>query len=278
MHRSIGKKTAAGLTLAGLLLYQLWVPLVAAAQSRADFEQRIRDLERKLERLERLQGEGAAPAAAPAAEPPIDEERVKAIAQDEIKKTRPLAGWKDGFYLESRDGDFKLKLRGLIQADARWFPNASGDDGTSAFFLRRVRPTFEGTVYKYFDYKIMPDFGGSGSTSISPSLQDAYVDIKYFPYARFRAGKYKTPFSLERLQSGANLIFIERSLAQNIPPNRDVGFMLHGDPFSNGVLCYELGLFNGTVEAARSTATSTPTRSSRVASSSTRSRRPSRPR
>src|SRR5690606_23015763 len=95
---------------------------------------------------------------------------------------------------------------------------------------------------------IMPDFGGSGSTSISPSLQDAYVDVKYFPYARFRAGKYKVPFSLERLQSGSNLLFVERSLAQNIPPNRDVGFMLHGDPFSNGVFYYELGLFNGSVD------------------------------
>jgi phosphate-selective porin OprO/OprP len=252
MHlRSIGKKAAASLTLAGLILHQ---PLVAAAQSPADLERRIQDLERKLERLERLQrldGGTVAPAASPAAEPApplLEEQQVKNIVQDEIKKQKPLAGWKDGFFLESPSGDFKMKLRGYIQANARWFPNTQGDDGTSSFYLRRVRPTIEGTLFKYFDYKIMPDFGGSGGPTITASIQDAYAEVKYWPQAKFRAGKYKEPFSLERLQSGADLLFIERSLSQNLAPNRDVGFMLHGDPFGNGVFNYELGIFNGVVD------------------------------
>ena len=70
-----------------------------------------------------------------------------------------LAGWKDGFFLESPSGDFKLKLRGYMQTQLRVFPNEGGDTGTDSFFMRRVRPIVEGTVYKYFDFKIMPDFG-----------------------------------------------------------------------------------------------------------------------
>jgi phosphate-selective porin len=48
-----------------------------------------------------------------------------------------------------------------MQTQFRDFPKESGDTGTDSVFLRRVRPIFEGTVYKYFDFKIMPDFGQS---------------------------------------------------------------------------------------------------------------------
>ena len=264
--RSIGKRWGAGLIVAGLLLQQ---PMVAAAQSRDDLEKRIQELERKLEKLEkleRLQSEGVAPTKrkvrAPVATvetpapgagdeppaPPVTSTEVKSIVQDEIKKQKPLAGWKDGFFLESPGGDFKMKLRGYVQANARWFPNTSGDTGVSSFYLRRVRPIIEGTMFKYFDYRIMPDFGGTGGTTITTSIQDAYADVKYFPYARFRAGKFKEPFSLERLQSGADLLFIERSISNALAPNRDVGFMLHGDVFGNGLLEYQLGIFNGVVD------------------------------
>src|SRR6185295_8115692 len=75
-------------------------------------------------------------------------EEVEAIVDEKIKKQKVLAGWKDGFYLESPNGDFKLKLRGYLQADARVFTLEEGDTGTDSFFLRRVRPIFEGTVYK----------------------------------------------------------------------------------------------------------------------------------
>jgi phosphate-selective porin OprO/OprP len=185
--------------------------------------------------------------AEPASPPPLEPHEIKALVQDEIKKTKPTAGWKDGFFLESANGDFKLKLKGYVQAQARWFPNSAGDTGVSSFFLRRVRPTIEGTVFKWFDYKIMPDFGGTGGTSITVSIQDAYGDFKYFPYARFRAGKFKEPFSLERLQSGSDLLFVERSISNYLAPNRDVGFMLHGDLFDS-IFQYQAGLFDGVVD------------------------------
>ena len=226
-----GRRWAASLVMASLLLQ----PVVAAAQSRDDLEKRIQELERKLERLEKLERQEAAPAkgkakassstvttttvSTPAAPPPpLEPHEIKALVQEEIKKTKPTAGWKDGFFLESSNGDFKLKLKGYIQTQGRWFPNEAGSTGTSSFFLRRVRPTIEGTVFKYFDYKIMPDFGGTGGTSITATLQDAYADVKYFPYARFRAGKFKEPFSLERLQSGSDLLFVERSISNSLAP------------------------------------------------------------
>jgi phosphate-selective porin OprO and OprP len=214
------------------------------------------ELEQRLERLEGIirqhgldkppakKGKKAAAAvdtAAPA-EPPVDKEQVEAVVEEKLRKQKTLAGWKDGFFLESPQGDFKLKLRGYAQADARFFPLEEGDTGTDSLFLRRVRPIFEGTVYKYFDFRIMPDFGG-GSTV----LQDAYARVTYFPYAQLTAGKFKSPMSLERLQSGAELTFIERSIANNLAPNREIGIALGGSVLADR-LSYQVGVFNGSFD------------------------------
>ena len=204
-----------------------------------DIDERLERLENEVRELRREKQAAEAPAA-------VGQEDLDRILDEKFKKQKVLAGWQDGFFLQSPNGDFKLKLRGYTQADARFFPFDSGDTGNDSFFLRRVRPIFEGTVYKYFDFRIMPDFGG-GTTV----LQDAYMDVKYFPYASFRAGKFKEPVSLERLQSGAELTFIERSIFDNLVPNRDVGFMLYGD-VADSTFTYQLGIFNGVANGARS--------------------------
>jgi phosphate-selective porin OprO and OprP len=71
------------------------------------------------------------------------------------------------------------------------------------------------------------------------------------PEFQIRAGKYKEPVSLERLQSGTDLLFAERSIANNLAPNRDVGAMFHGD-LSQGTIGYALGVFNGVLDGGLS--------------------------
>lgn len=211
------------------------------------------DLERRIQRLERLlEQKGTGPdlykkpaAVAPTAEAPVDQQTVETIVDEKLKKQKVTAGFKDGsgFFIESPSGDFKAKFRGLVQADSRWFPENSGKTNNDNFYLRRARPIFEGTLFKYFDYKFMPDFG-LGTTVI----QDAYGDVNYFPLARVRSGKFKDPFSLERLQSAADVQFVERSLAENLSPNRDVGVQLFSDALFDGTLQYQLAGMNGNID------------------------------
>jgi phosphate-selective porin OprO/OprP len=78
-------------------------------------------------------------------------------------------------------------------------------------------------------------------------LQDAYARVNYFPYAQLVAGKFKSPLSLERLQSGAELTFIERSIANNLAPNRETGLALGGAVLGDR-LSYQVGVFNGSVD------------------------------
>jgi len=205
-------------------------PLVTFAESAEETkttEQRMAELEQKIKILERQ----------------LEIEQEKGM---EKAKTAPIvtATAKEGFSIKSPTGDFSLRIRGYVQADSRSVIGKKGTTSDDTFLLRRVRPIFEGTVFKDVDFRIMPDFGG-GKTE----LQDAYLDLKYFPTAKLQVGKFKEPFGIERLQSGTDTLFIERGLPNNLVPNRDIGAAFHGDLF-NGKLSYAAGVFNGVADGA----------------------------
>ena len=145
----------------------------------------------------------------------------------------------DGFMVQSESGDFRLQLRGYAQFDGRFFSSDRIGLATNTFLLRRARPIVQGTVAKYFDFNITPDFGLGTAT-----LQDAYLDVHYSGKARLRFGKFKSPVGLERLASAAVTPFVERAFPSALVPNRDVGVMLHGE-VAGGVVAYAAGLFNG---------------------------------
>lgn len=251
-----------GLSVLSLAVATALNPAVASAASTQQLEKELQELKEKVKQLEGALNETkAAPAAQPAPVNSELEQKVKVLerkqelAEEEAakkKKESPVfkAGEK-GFSFSSADGDFELKLRGYLQADSRFSfdddPEVNGDF-SDTFLLRRVRPIFEGTLWKYYGFRIMPDFdGGTGSFS----LQDAHVDFKYLKEASLRVGKFKGPVGLERLQSGTDIRFNERGLPTNLVPNRDIGVQLYGDLF-DGVLSYAGGYFNGVVDRGSS--------------------------
>jgi len=166
---------------------------------------------------------------------------VPALAQEAQPAANAVAG-KDGFSLRSADGNFQFRLRGYVQLDGRFYQGDDERPATDTFVLRRVRPIFEGTVLKIFDFRIMPDFG-NGQTA----LQDAHLDVRFSPAVRLRAGKFKPPVGLERLQSGTDILFVERAHPTSLVPNRDLGVQLFGD-LAAGKATYAVGVFNGVVD------------------------------
>lgn len=157
-----------------------------------------------------------------------------------------LTAGSKGFALTAADKSYELKLRGLVHFDARYHADDDAKGYTDSFLLRRVRPTLEGTVGKYFGFRVMPDFAGSSFT-----LLDAHADANFLPWLKFRFGKFKGPVGLERLQSAADMRFVERGLPTNLAPNRDVGVQVHGDVFGTA-LTYAIGAFNGAADGASS--------------------------
>ena len=172
--------------------------------TREEYEQRIQQLEDAIKDLRK------------------DTRQIQ-VAEEEKSKLKPIAGYDNGFFLQTPDGANKINVGGYVHFDGRYFLN--GDDAGHLAVSLPPRP-----------YR--PEAARSSSTTSSSScptspagrsvIQDAYLNVNYVPWARVQAGKYKTPFGIERLQSANALMFIERALPNNLVPNRDLGFMLLG--------------------------------------------------
>ena len=194
--------------------------------SKEELEKRLRELEQRLAILER------------------QKEVEQEIAAQKAKETGAVSAGQDGFVIKSADGAYQLKIRALVQADGRFWDGQETRPVTDTFDLRRARPILEGTVNKFFDFRLVPDFGEGKTT-----LFDAYIDWRFAPWIRLRAGKFKPPVGLERLQSASDTDFVERALPTNLVPNRDVGLQLGGDVLE-GVVSYAAGVFNGVPDGA----------------------------
>src|SRR4051794_37500546 len=258
-------RSAAALVAAGLL----WLPsALLFAQSNNDQELRneIKELRQKLERLEQRLGQQTATTAptAPAPPPAALQQRVEDLDQQvrilgrkqEIQQEEQAAKAKEtpvvssvgerGVAFRSADGRNEVRLRGVFQADERFF---LGDSiGTDTFLLRKVRPIIEGTVAEIYDFRIMPDFGNGKAV-----LVDAYAAGRFAPWAKLTVGKMKQPIGLERLQQDVDTRFVERAFPTDIAPNRDLGVDLHGDLYGR-TLEYDVGYFNGVADGGSSDA------------------------
>jgi phosphate-selective porin OprO/OprP len=158
-----------------------------------------------------------------------------------------------GFGIKSADGQFEYRLRGLVHFDYRNFDGAAPADTIyDGFLARRIRPTFEGTVFGKYGFRFTPEFAESGDGSAITGISqnktrviDAYLDARFDPAYSFRFGKFKPFVGLERLQGGSDIKFIERSyVSNNILPNRDFGLSLYGEALDKK-LNYAVGYFNG---------------------------------
>jgi phosphate-selective porin OprO and OprP len=185
-------------------------------------------------------------------------------AAETAKKATPIVKASDkGFSLESADGQNVIQLRGLLQVDYRDYFEGSrdvrnrsdqragdlDDNGFSntgdSWLLRRARPIIQGTLFGIYDFRFTPDFAGNNAT-----LVDGYIDARFLPAFKVRAGIYKSFVGLERLQGGGDIKLMERSYVTNaILPNRDLGIAVHGDVLGNK-LNYAFGLVNGVGDGA----------------------------
>lgn len=162
-----------------------------------------------------------------------------ASAQTASSSGAEVQAGSEGFRVVSGDGAFELRLRGDLYVDARFFPGTTPSAGAERFFLRRVRPRFQGRVYDRFAFSIRSDFGVGG-----PEIDDAFVEARFAPALRLRMGRFKVPVGLETLASSTGLMHVERGFPAGLVPGRDVGLMLSGD-MGRGRLQYAVGLFNG---------------------------------
>jgi phosphate-selective porin OprO/OprP len=181
----------------------------------------------------------SATAPPPPAPPGFRELRATPTAKGGPGDPASIAAGPGGFGFASHDKQWQVRVRGLVQADGRFWVDGTQRPQVDTFLIRRAQPYIEGSAPYGVSFLIGPDFGG-GTTV----LQDAYFGLDLGPALRFRFGKFRPPFGLERLQPTSNLTFVEFGLPTLLTPNRDVGAMVHGDLFK-GFFGYAAGVFNG---------------------------------
>ena len=150
----------------------------------------------------------------------------------------------DGLWFTDEESSSQLQVHGFVQADGRFFTSDLKDQRPDKLFFRRIRPIFEGTLFNALNFRLMPDFGQN-----NPQIQDAYVELKLFSFAKPRIGKFKTPIGLEDLRSDSESSFSERSLASDLVPLREVGVQM-GSAALHQLLSYAAGYFNGTPDGS----------------------------
>lgn len=207
---------------------------------------RLQELERRIKDLEsRLNAQQAQPPASASAIAPAEGAAKKAAPAP----TSVVQSTEDGgFAMVNKDNGNELRFSAMVQLDGRFF--ASGETSTGAalddgFLLRRVRPMLSGK-FGGIGFRIAPEFSGNG-TGANISLLDVFADVPVGDSGFFRIGKQKTAVSIDRLRVATVLPLIERGLANELAPNRDLGVAwnsTHADKRVNVVF----GLFNGAAD------------------------------
>lgn len=189
---------ATGLVIGTLL------PDSASAASMVELERRIEELEQMVAAMSKTQPVSDAPGIA-----------------DSVRATKPVktSSGSGGFSLRGNDETFELKWRGLMEMDARLEIDSNADRAT--YQVRRVQPTLEGKLGD-FAFRITPEIGNGGS-----DLVDGYIDWATSETVVLRAGQFKAPVGLERLQSPTAIAFMERAFPTELAPNRDRGLALY---------------------------------------------------
>jgi len=233
----------------------------AFADSETDaLRAQIKALEARLDQLEKKQSSAknnaslAAPITAPTNKSDIEKrlnivERKQEIAEEDQKtkaeKTPTIEVGSKGLAITSPDKQYSLRLRAYAQADTRTFQDNSNTGNVDNFLIRSARPIIEGKMTDYVSGRLMMDFGNNQTR-----LLDAYADVKPVPDSKLfalRIGKQKAPIGLERWQSEQEILFVERGMATNLVPFRDIGVSAFGEIVPNQ-LEYNIGVSNGSVD------------------------------
>lgn len=197
---------------------------------------------------------GTAPVPASAAAPAAETPSLESLAA-EVAALKAQAAARDARL------DRLPRLSGYVQAGYEW------SDGSSSFFIKRVRLDLRGALARTLDYRVQLEFASS------PKIVDAYLHYKPFRQLNFKLGEYKIPFTIEntdyvplKFELIEYPLALQRLMGFAEPiggryvggamqggetlkdTGRDMGLTLHGSFFPCGeraLLSYDVGVLNG---------------------------------
>jgi len=156
--------------------------------------------------------------------------------------TGVTAGYDKRFFIKSADDQFKLEFDTLMQFRHSYLLSDDGaktqqkdgtrfiydadlddyvytedgvDSSASGFEFERARLSMSGHVLKDLKYRIVLE-GDDDSSSKGIYLYEYELNYSFIPELGARVGKYKIPFGKQEPGSSGKLMFVDRSLANNV--------------------------------------------------------------
>lgn len=183
--------------------------------------------------------------------------------------TTLTARFGDGITWSSEDQSTSISLRGRTETDYRHFTGADAANADT-FDVRRVFLSAEGKLWDNYEFRLRANLAGlngptstvctavgtSGNSSTpactatvpvsntsTSHLDEAWLNINWWPQAQFKFGQFKMPFSLEQMTTELYTDLMERNMGDVLTPGKERGMQVHGVPL-NGVY-YALAYSNG---------------------------------
>jgi hypothetical protein len=130
-----------------------------------------------------------------------------------LQSSGAMAGYNNGFFLASPDGNFSLKVGGQIQI--RWVMNSAKDQNTLwGFENRRTKLDFQGNVFsKDWTYRVRNNFTAELGVS---DLEFAYVQKAMDNGMSIRVGQFQAPWLREVLVDSSMQLAAERSIVAQL--------------------------------------------------------------
>ncbi len=181
-----------------------------SAQEKPSAEQRIAELEKKVELLAK-------------GEDPNDTGKVKLANQAEVARRGTRAGLRsffdEGYWVlgQSHDGAFKLWMDNRVNLDAAWY-NGSKNRLADGVAARRMRLGFKATMYRDWLAEVDIDLADNEA-----SIKDMWIGYAGFKDSVIRIGNHKQPFGLDTISSSKNIWLMERSYTDSWTPDRRPG-------------------------------------------------------
>lgn len=128
-----------------------------------------------------------------------------------------LAGYQPGrgFFLQSADGNFSMRISGQIQV--RYDVNSAGGQGTDyGFSIRRAKISFAGNIIDpSWTYRLQGAFNRGTSNNVNTGtfdLEEAWIAKDFGGGWSMKLGQFKAPYLQEDTVSSRRQLAVERSL------------------------------------------------------------------
>lgn len=128
------------------------------------------------------------------------------------------SGYDGGFFIQSADGRFRLKVSGQLQARFM-YNNADGQNSDYGFEMRRLKLKFSGHVVDptwTYKFSIINQRNSQGTGAENEMyVEDAWIQKTCEDGCYVRVGQFKAPFLREELVSSSKQLTVERSMINN---------------------------------------------------------------